>query len=46
MKKFMIAMIFMITMPVMADEAIPNSTEEWVEVTTDSDAYDVDGCFC
>ncbi len=31
---------------IIADEALPNSTTEWLEDVDESDDYNVDGCFC
>jgi len=31
---------------IIADEALPNSTTEWLEDVDEADDYNVDGCFC
>ena len=31
---------------IIADEALPNSTTEWLQDVVEDDGYAVDGCFC
>jgi hypothetical protein len=51
-KKFIafFTLFLFLTTPTMivADEALPGSTTEWLEefAELDTDSYDVDGCFC
>ena len=42
------AILILLGVPTMivADEALPGSTTEWLEDVLETDDYDVDGCFC
>ncbi|WP_309497772.1 hypothetical protein [Sulfurovum sp.] len=42
------AILFLLGAPtiIIADEALPNSTTEWLEDTMESDDFSADGCYC